>query len=156
MLAEQREGRTLVISTFDAIGGRGAELARFDLDREINPLQDNVIGAVSPDGSQLAITRSPESPIEIHSLTGQLIKKISAPPLGRVIYVVWAADQKGFFVTRKVEGGTEILHVDTQGHLDSVHKCLGQVCGAVPSSDGHHLAYIDRKQTMNMWMMENF
>jgi hypothetical protein len=115
-----------------------------------------LIGVISPDGNHLAIARSPENPIEIHSLTGQFIQKIPAPPLGRVMSLDWAPDQNGFFVTRKVEGGSEILHVDLQGHVESLHRCLGQVCAAFPSSDGRHLAYIDRKQTMNMWMMENF
>jgi hypothetical protein len=73
-----------------------------------------------------------------------------------MISIAWAADQKGLFVTRKAEGGAEVLHVDLQARVKPLHKCIGPICGSIPSPDGRHLALFDRKQTMNMWMMENF
>ncbi len=157
VIAEQSDDKKqMTVSSFDPISGQKAELARFDLDREVDLTQDNLICRVSPDGTRLAMARSPESPIEIHSLGGQLIQEISASPQGKMTAIGWAPDQKGLFLTRKVEGGSEVVHVDLQGHVKSLHKCLGQVCFGLPSPDGRHLAYIDRKQTMNMWMMENF
>ena len=75
---------------------------------------------------------------------------------------MWSADQKGFFVTRKGQGGNELLYLDIQGRATSLRKCGGGTGGAgggcegFPSPDGRHLAIVDRDQSNNMWMMENF
>ncbi len=162
VLAEQSEDRKqMIVALFDPMKGRGPELTRFDFDRELN-----VIGvptcAVSPDGTRLAISRGSESPIEIHSLHGQLIHKIPSQSAGELFDLSWSADQKGFFVTRTLSGANERLHLDFQGNLTSLRKCgggtggLGGGCGGLPSPDGRHLAVIDRDQSNNMWMMENF
>ena len=151
----------MIVALFDPMKGSGPELTRFDFDRELD-----VIGvptcAVSPDGTRLAISRGPESPIEIHTLHGQLIYKIPSQSAGELFDLSWSADQKGFFVTRTVSGANERLHLDFQGNVTSLRKCgggtggLGGGCGGLPSPDGRHLAIIDRDQSNNMWMMENF
>jgi len=157
VIAEQTDDKKqMIVSSFDAIAGRGAELARFNLDREVDLTQENLVCEISPDGTRLAIARSPESSIEVHSLKGELIQKIPSSSFGKLILLAWAADQKGLFVSRKAEGGAEVSHVDLQGHVALLHRCIGAICGATPSPDGRHLAFFDRKQTMNMWMMENF
>jgi len=74
-----------------------------------------------------------------------------------LIWLFWSADQKGFFVTRKGQGGSELLYLDLQGRATSLRKCIGdETCFGLPSPDGRHLAIIDRNQSNNMWMMENF
>ncbi len=84
---------------------------------------DNLICAISPDGTRLAIARSLESPIEIHSLRGQLIHVIPSGISGKKIAIGWAADREGFFVTRQAPGGTELLHLDLNGRAESLRKC---------------------------------
>jgi hypothetical protein len=136
--------------------GSGPELARFDLDGELDVL-DVPMCAVSPDGTRLAIARGPESPIEIRSLHGQLIHKIPSHSAGPWFWLAWSANQKGFFVTRKGQGGNELLYLDLQGKATPLRKCIGtETCFGLPSPDGRHLAIIDRNQSNNMWMMENF
>jgi hypothetical protein len=62
-----------------------------------------------------------------------------------LIWLAWSANQKGLFVTRKAQNVT------------SLRKCIGnETCFGFPSPDGRHLAIIDRNQSNNMWMMENF
>ena len=154
---ETDDNKQMIVSTFDAIKGRGLELARFDLDRPVDLFIDNLGCAISPDGTRLAIARSPEGSVEIHSLRGQLIRKISFRTPGKLIGMSWAPDQKGLFLTTRAPGGTELLHLDLQGNAKSLRRCLGvNACFASPSPDGLHLAILDRRQTMNMWMMENF
>ena len=154
---ETDDNKQMIVSTFDAIKGRGLELARFRLDRPVDPFIDNLVCVISPDGTRLAIVRSPEGTVEIHSLRGQLIRKISFGTSGKLIAMSWAVDQKGLFLTTRAPGGTELLHVDLQGNAKSLRRCLGvNACFASPSPDGFHLAILDRRQTMNMWMMENF
>jgi len=148
--------KTMIVSVIDPIRGRGPELARFDLDREVDVFKENLVWDLSPDGTRLAITRSPESPIEIHSLRGKLIHIIPSQPLGRLLSNKWSANGNGFFATRRTPGGTELLHIDLKGTTQSLYKCTGWGCFASPSPDGRHLAILDNKQSMNMWMMENF
>jgi len=157
VIAEQTDDRKqMIVSILDPLKGRGEELAKFNLTREMDLLVENLICSLSPDGTRLALARSPEGQIEIHSLRGQHIYTVPAPSLGKVISVVWAADGKGFFVTRKAQAGTELLRVNLQGSLHPIRKCIGWACFAAPSPDGHHLAILDNQKSTNMWMMENF
>ncbi len=124
VIAEQTDDqKQMIVSVLDPINGRGPELARFDLDRDIDVFVDNLICAISPDGTRLAIARSLESPIEIHSLRGQLIHVIPSGISGKKIAIGWAADREGFFVTRQAPGGTELLHLDLNGRAESLRKC---------------------------------
>ena len=148
--------KQMIVSAFDAMKGRGPELTRFDLDRNVDVFVDNLLCAISPDGTRLAIARSPEGPIEIHSLRGHLVRIIPSRVPGKFIGVGWAADQQSVFATRKAKGGTELLHIDLKGNSQSLYKCTGWGCFALPSPDGHHLAILDHRQSTNMWMMENF
>ena len=157
VIIEQSDDRKqMIVSALDAVKGRGAELARFDLARDIDLFTDNLVCALSADGTRLALARSPESPVEIYSLRGQLIQRVPSNSIGKLFGVVWAPDQKGFFLTRKAEDGNELLHLDLKGHLQSLRKCIGWSCFGFPSPDGRHIAILENNHSMNMWMMENF
>jgi hypothetical protein len=157
VIIEQSEDRKrMIVSALDAVKGRGVELARLDLARDIDLFAENLVCALSADGTRLALARSPESPVEIYSLRGQLIQKIPSNSLGKLFGIVWAPDQKGFFLTRKAEDGNELLHLDLKGHLQSLRKCAGWACFGFPSPDGRHLAVFDNNRSTNIWMMENF
>jgi serine/threonine protein kinase len=157
VIAEQSaDKKQMIVSALDVMTGRGSELARSPLDGSID-LADNLICVISPDGSLLALARSAQGPVEIYSLNGQLIRQIPMHTSGKLLMLNWATDQNGFFLTTRAPGGTELLYVDLQGKAASLRKCLGtNACFAFPSRDGHHLAILDHKQAMNMWMMENF
>ena len=155
MAEDSDDHKQIIVSDFDPIKGRGAELARFALTTEVDPFLVALLCRLSPDGTRLAIARSPEGPIEIRALRGRLIRTIPAPPLGRVTLLAWTADGKGIFVTRRAHAGSELLHLNLQGRLQSLRLCVGG-CFATPSPDGRHLAIFDNQQSRNMWMMENF
>jgi len=158
VLAEQSKGhKQMIVSILDPIKGRGTELARFDFDRELEEVPTCVI---SPDGTRLAMVPGPESPIEIRSLRGQLIRKIPSQSVRHLIGLNWTADQKGFFATRQAAPGVrELLYLDFRGKATLLRKCGsndGGGCESLPSPDGRHLAIIDTDQNNNVWMMENF
>src|SRR5262249_7802602 len=113
---------------------------------------------ISRDGDRLAILRSPASPVEIYTLHGHLLSKIPSHSLAKLISLAWSADQRGLFLTRKAEGGgTELLYTDLRGNTKSLPRCIrDNSCFGLPSPDGRHLAIVDRSQSTNMWMMENF
>src|SRR5262249_40567440 len=147
-----------IVSILDPIKGRGPELARFDFDRELAVVEAPTC-VIFADGTRLALKRSPESPIEIYSLHGRLIHKIPSQPAGKMRDLIWSADQKGLLITRRSRGGDELVYLDLQGNVRSLRKCIGigdQTCSGLSSPDGRHLAIIERNQSNNMWMMENF
>lgn len=157
MVEQSDDKKRMIVSALDAVKGRGTELARIELERFVDLLVDNLVCVISPDGTLLALTRSPLSPVEIRSLNGQLIRKVPFHPSSKVLWINWAADQKGLFLTTRAPGGTELLHIDLRGNATSLRKCLGvNACLANPSPDGRHLAILDHKQATNIWMMENF
>ena len=146
----------MIVSILDPIKGRGPQLARFDFARELAVLEVPTC-VISPDGTRLAIARSPESPLEIYSLHGQLVHTIPSRSVGELLMLVWSADQKGLFVTRKAQNGNELLHLDFQGNVTSLRRCIGvETCFGFSSPDGRHLAIGDRNQSNNIWLMENF
>ena len=156
-IAEQSEDRKqMIVSILDPIKGRGSELARFNLVRELGTLEVPTC-VISPDGTRLAIARSPESPIEIYSLRDRSIRTIPYRSDVKLIWLEWSADQAGLFASRQGQRGNELFFLDFQGNATSLRKCDGgDTCHGLPSPDGRHLAIIDRDQSSNMWMMENF
>lgn len=148
--------KQMIVTAFDPIGGRGPEVARFDLDQNGDIHAEMLVCMLSPDGSLLALRRSPEGPIEIHSLrehTTYTIHSSASPP---TVVFRWAANSRGLFVTRKVPSGTELVHMDFQGHIVPLRQCLGRACIATVSPDGHHTAVSEEKKTKNLWMAEDF
>ena len=64
-IAEPSEDKSqLILTVIDPAQGRGPELIRFPLD----PKQDDWWADLSPDGTQVAVTRSPAGPLNILSL----------------------------------------------------------------------------------------
>jgi serine/threonine protein kinase len=149
------DGQQMIVTEFDIIRGRGRVLARVDLARRLDFLE-NPLAAISPDGTRLAIARSPDGPIEIRSLRGAPTFTVAAEGLDKLFVLLWAADGKALIVHRHVQGGAEALRVDLHGgvtRLWSFHSPRG---GGTPSPDGHYLAIVDWQQESNMWMMEGF
>jgi serine/threonine protein kinase len=160
VVAEERPDRkVLIVTAFDPVKGRGAELARFDLHPDGNTgvnLEHSLLCDISPDGTRLAIAKSSYGPIEIHSLRGQPTLVVPTKGLDKLWNFKWAADGKGLFVsTQQYEGNTELLHIDLKGRIHSLWKSH-EGCFGMPSPDGGHLAIFDSQQTKNVWMMENF
>ena len=147
----------MLITSFDPLKGRGDELARFELDPTFDPKQDPLLWNISPDGTKIAMARSPHDPIVIHSLQGKLMQIVRPRELSHMLVLVWAADGKGLFVSNGTKEGTEIAYVTLQGNTQIVWKSNGRTGFAVPSPDGRHLGINTFEgQTSNMWMMENF
>jgi len=156
---ESSDRKAMIVTAFDPVQGRGAELARFDLKSDANTginIDHLVLCRISPDGTSLAIARSSGVPIEIHSLRGQPTFSIRATGLDRMVMLNWAADAKGLFVSRHVLGGYEIIYVDLAGRTHSFWRCRAGWCQSKPSPDGRHIAIYDVQKSTNIWLMENF
>jgi serine/threonine protein kinase len=158
VIAEKTEDRKqMIVSSFDPLKGRGPELARFDLGQDLDSFLIGIICQVSPDGERLAVARTSEGPIEIYTLGAQLMGKVPTHSPFKLVWLTWAADQKGLFITGKVGNGDELSYADLKGNTKSLRRCVGDNnCFGFPSPDGRHLAITDRNHSTNMWMMENF
>ncbi|MGE5734165.1 MAG: hypothetical protein ACM34E_03655 [Acidobacteriota bacterium] len=59
-------------------------------------------------------------------------------------------------ISRAMQGGSELLHVDLQGNTKVLWKSAAQSSPGLPPPDGRYLAIYDSKLSMNIWLMENF
>jgi len=150
-LTEDR--KQFVFTAFDPLKGRGAELARVDLDSEAKKFHFDL----SPDGSRLAFWKTPQAPIEILSLNGGATRSYYVKGWDNLDSLDWTADGKGFFVFDRVHGGMVLLHVDLQGNARVLQKNQGDAAAFCRQSpDGRHLAIGDFRIDGNIWTLENF
>ncbi len=153
VIAEQSDHqKEMVITSFDPIKGRGSELLRFRLDPQGSGRCD-----LSPDGSKIAAIVGRDEPIKIFSLRGQPTSVIPARGLDHMMFVNWAADGKGLFVTHEVKAGSELVYVDLKGTTKALWKNNAPLQPlSLQSPDGRYLAIQNSTYNGNMWMMENF
>jgi Tol biopolymer transport system component len=152
MSERSADRKQIVFTAFDALKGRGRQLAKFDSDATADYWWD-----LSPDGTRLAILKSREGRIRIVSLGGRPPQEITVKGWNTLTTVAWAAEGKSLFVSSFKDQGPVILSVDLQGNAQLLWEHLGGIdTYAVPSPDGHHLAMRAWNVEGNLWMMENF
>jgi DNA-binding winged helix-turn-helix (wHTH) protein/Tol biopolymer transport system component len=154
VISERSEDRKQIVFTaFDPLQGRGAELARIDIDREAKKFHWDL----SPDGMRIAFNKTSQSPIEILSLLDHSTQIIHVKNWDNLESLDWAADGKGFFVAIGNHEGEVLLHVDLRGDAQLLRKSQGASASfARPSPDGRHLLIQDRRIDGNIWTLENF
>jgi hypothetical protein len=148
------DGKQLAVSVLEPMKGRGPVLFRFPLVAN----DENWFLDLSPDGTQVAATRTPEGPIYILSSGGRVQKHFRVKGWTNLESFFWTADAKGLFVTAGVRNGKEVLHTDLQGNAHVLWENTGGSgeTEARPSPDGHHLALNGWTSNGNIWLMENF
>ena len=156
---ESSDRKSMIITAFDPIAGKGGELGRFDLNPDANAWKDSdhvYSCRISPDGTHIAIARRRKGPIEIHSVAGHYTRLISLNASDRLLGVGWAADSKGLFVSKQLFNGSELVYLGLEGKSHSLRRSHGWLCYGIPSPDGRHIATCESEQSTNIWMMENF
>jgi len=154
VLSERTEDRKQIVMTaFDPLQGRGAEFARIDLDSEAKKLRWDL----SPDGTHIAFTKTPQAPIEILSLHGDAAQSFYVKSWDNLESLDWDTYGQGFFVADGVHGGMVLLEVDLQGGAQVLQKFQGgSALWARPSPNGRHLAISEFRIDGNIWTLENF
>jgi Tol biopolymer transport system component len=154
-VAERSEDRTeKVVTAFDPATGRGSVLLRVPLD----PTTNGQWTEISPDGTRIAVSQSSAGPIYIYSIHGEVLQSIHVKGWSDLQNFAWTADGKGLFVTVRVPGGRDLLHVDLQGNSKLLWENIGgsgQTL-AVASPDGRRLSFNGWTTDANLWIMENF
>jgi DNA-binding winged helix-turn-helix (wHTH) protein/Tol biopolymer transport system component len=154
VLIELSEDRKQFLFTqFDPLKGRGAELARVDLDSEAKKLHWDL----SPDGTRIAYFRTPQEPIEIISLRANAPHSFYVKGWDNLDSLDWTADGNGFFISDGVHGGTVLLQVDLLGSAKFMQNFPGGAnLWTRPSPDGRHLVIKEYRIDGNIWTLENF
>lgn len=155
VLAEPtQDNKQLIVTALDPMKGRGPELARFPLDPNVKDWWIDI----SPDGTRLALMRTPSEPIQIVGLNGQRIQQIQIKGWSNVRAFNWAPDGKGLYVVAAVRGGRVVLYADFQGKAQVIWNNTGGSTEtlAIPSPDGRHLAISAWATKGNIWTLENF
>jgi eukaryotic-like serine/threonine-protein kinase len=153
VVAEPAEGRTLIVTAFDPVDGRGAELLRFDL----APHDQRWSVDVSNDGTQVAVLTGPAGPIQILSLRGQPPQAIQVQGSNAMQALNWASDGKGLYVANAAHGGSVLLYVDLKGDTRSLWENHGGNWAiGLPSPGRRHLVIQGSDVSSNIWMLENF
>jgi eukaryotic-like serine/threonine-protein kinase len=153
VVAESTEDRKqMVLTSFDAVRGRGSELTRISVEAN----SDRAV-ALSPDGKRFALIRWPGKALELLSLKGEMLQEIKIPEWRAAGPIEWAADGQGLFVPSLRLGGASLLYVSLRGEVHVIRENRGgNYSPALPSPDGRHLAMVSTAMNSNMWMMENF
>jgi eukaryotic-like serine/threonine-protein kinase len=150
------DSKQRIVTAFDPLAGRGAELARFDVDpSDIDPHQP--AGPLSPDGTRIAALRGGRALgiITILSLRGGSTHVIKARGWNNLQVLDWAANGKSLFVLTGTYPKLAILNVDMHGNAHLLRDNVRD--SNLPASpDGRHLAFMSENEDSNMWMMENF
>ena len=119
-IAERTEDRKqAIIIAFDRLNGRTAEVARIGFDPNVNDWSL----ALSPDGRQFVLVRRPNSPIQILSLHGDVIREIRVG-WRNLKGSTWLPDARGLLVTSVTQGGATLLHVNMQARPTFLRKIV--------------------------------
>jgi hypothetical protein len=151
--AERTEDRKqAIISTFDPLTGKGAELTRIAVEPN-----SNWSVALSPDGKRFGVVRGAGNSLEILSLSGEILQKIKIPEWRPAGPIEWAVDGKGLFVPSLTLGGASLQYVSLRGEVHVIRESRGgNYSAGLPSPDGRHIAIVATAGNSNMWLMENF
>jgi len=155
-IAEPSENREqMIVTAFDPLKGRGAELARFDV--EIDLRADPLPFDLSPDGTRIATFRSHAGPIYILSSRGQVNREVHVKGWKNLTFLMWTADGKGLFVAADNDEpeSAALLHVNLNGDANILwkHRLANFIA---PSPDGRHLAFSGTTLDTNFWLIQNF
>jgi serine/threonine protein kinase len=144
--------KQLVFTAFDAVKGRGRELARSNVDPTTYYHWD-----LSPDGTRIALLKQRDNRIEILSLIGGVKQEVVVKGWDFLKSVRWTANGTGLLVSSYGELGAVMLHLDLQGNARLLWEHPGVVdIYGVPSPDGRHLAMRGWNVDTSLWLMENF
>jgi hypothetical protein len=142
----------LIFTAFDALKGRGRELARYPGDPKI---YDN--WNITPDGKWLGLVHPRDTVIHFVPLAGGKPHDLAVQGWPGFDSFDFDIDGKGLFVCSATTGGGSLLYIDPAGKAHALwqQKSSPQTW-AIPSRDGQHLALMGQSQNANLWMLEDF
>jgi eukaryotic-like serine/threonine-protein kinase len=116
--------------------------------------------ALAPDGSLLAVF-APDphvGRIRLFSMKGGTAQELIVKGWSGLMSLDWAGDSRSLFTSAMQADGTIfLLNIDLHGNAHPLlEQRNGQMCWAIPSYDGKHLASMLMTGESNAWMVEGF
>jgi DNA-binding winged helix-turn-helix (wHTH) protein/WD40 repeat protein len=155
----QRIGGEIVFRPFDP--QHGFEANRSEVLRVPLNWNRQISWSLAPDGSHLAwmIADAPEATIHVVTLPQSGLGHENEVVLKDISYLHalnWSPQGKGWYVTTRLPVSWEILYA-TKSRTQVLWQGQGEYSPeAWPSPDGRHLAFSQKEQESNVWMLENF
>jgi len=151
-VAELSEDRSqLIFSAFDAVAGRGQELARIPLMPRMK-----CWWTLSPDGKRISYIEPGKTTIHVLPLDHRSPYEINVKGWPGFSMVTSAANSDGYFVDYKANGRITLLFVEPSGNAHLLLENGSDRNWVIPSRDGRRLATMDESADGNVWMAENF
>ncbi len=152
VLAEQVDRNQISFTAVDPQQGRKSEIAKFSGDPEF------LSWALSPDGSQIAVTAFAykAADIEILPVKGGTPRKYSTLPFNELSAVAWTPDGKGLFLSSQSSRGSSIIRFDFVKPPKLLWKSVFDIHEVTPSPDGRYLALGPEVDDSNAWLISNF
>ena len=153
VVGEVKENQ-LVLSMLDPVRGKGREITRL---RAVSPQW-----ALSPDGTRIVISDDLANP------KGLVILSLAAGTKNTVHlsdsrwqpeYVCWSADGKRLFATALSDLESSLLSIDENGRTEVLRNrpyAGGLFFNPKVSPDGRYLAFTERTNRINLFLLENF
>jgi len=116
--------------------------------------------ALAPDGSLLAVF-APDphvGRIRLFSLESGSARDLIVKGWSGLMSMDWAGDSRSLFAAAMQPDGTIfLLNIDLRGNAQPLlEQKNGQICWAIPSYNGKHLASMLMNGESNAWMLEDF
>jgi Tol biopolymer transport system component len=144
--------------SFDPFKGAGAEITSLDLAVVGATQASDVIALeISPDGTQIALTRPDVGRIYVQSLKDGSSRSLQVKNWPSFGGLTWTADSRAFLIIADRLHYSYLLRVDMEGNAIPLWQRRGLIdLSVVPSPDGAHVAMLQATQSNNIWMMEDF
>lgn len=117
---------------------------------------------LSPDGTMLALANwrheEHDPTIELLRLQGGPARVLTVHNAFRISSIDFAADGRGIWtVVQEASGARALLNVELSGRVKPVFQENQNVLGwAIPSPDGHRLAFWEASGSANAWLLQGF
>jgi eukaryotic-like serine/threonine-protein kinase len=146
----------LIFYSFDAVKGKGKELARTKLERP----GDDLDWSLSPDGLRIAIS-TPElldAQIRVLDTRNGTERTVKLPKGWGIWSMSWAASSDAVFLGAQSKDGYALARLDLNGNFRVLlDRGRNQWIGRVTSApDGHRVAFAQQSFEHNVWLLENF
>jgi len=142
-----------IFFAFDPARGTSKEILKI-------PESESACSGIAPDGSLLAVSwpRPNEARVRLVSINDGSVRDLIVKGWSGISTLDWASDSHSFFSSvMRPDGTVVLLNIDLQGNAHPLlEQKNGEMCWAVPSSDGKYLASMQMNGESNAWMVENF
>ena len=114
--------------------------------------------SLSPDGQTVAMAQWRRPEINLVSVKTGESRTITLQSATGVSSVDWAADGQSMWASSSTVSGTQaLLKIDLRGRVNALYQDPDKDVGwAIPSADGHHIAFWEAGGSANVWMLKNF